>query len=120
MVMVEGEVQAARRVGFVAELERHGDAVAVVDRDGSTCTYADLASRADAVAARLGERRRLVLVEAVNDLDGIVAYLGALRGGHAVLLASPGDGRSADLVSTYRPDVVIGGGLAIAEQRTGT
>ena len=120
MAIVEGEVRTARRVGFVAELERHADGVAVVDRDGSTCTYAGLAVRADAVAARLGEHRRLVLVEAVNDLDGVVAYLGALRGGHVVLLASPGDDRSADLVSTYEPDVVISEGLAIVDRHVGT
>lgn len=120
MAIVEGGLRTARGVGFVADLERHGAAVAVVDRDGSACSYVDLASRADAVAARLGQQRRLVLVEAVNDLDGIVAYLGALRGGHVVLLASAGDGRSADLVSSYRPDVVVGEGLAIAEQRAGT
>ena len=120
MAMVEGEVRTARRVGFVAELERHGDAVAIVDRDGSTCSYADLASRADAVAARLGGPGRLVLVEAANDLDGIVAYLGALRGGHVVLLAGAGGDRSSHLVSTYGPDVVIGPGLAIVEQRAGS
>lgn len=120
MVFVDREPGTARRVGFAADLERHGDSVAVVDVDGTRCSYDELARRADAVADRLGPVRRLVLVEASNDLDGIVAYLGALRGGHAVLLLGPDDDRGRPLLDAYDPDVVVGAGLAMVERRPAT
>ena len=120
MVFVDREPGTARRVGFAVGLACHGDAVAVVDVDGTHCSYDELARRADAVADRLGPDRRLVLVEASNDLDGIVAYLGALRGGHAVLLVGPGDHRGQPLLDAYDPDVVVGAGLAMIERRPTT
>ena len=120
MAIVESGLGVTRRVGFAADLGRHGDAVAVVDVDGTACSYAELADRADRVADRLGPVRRLVLVEATNDLDRIVAYLGALRGGHVVLLVAPEDVRNAELIDTYSPDAVIGAGLAISQRAEGS
>ena len=118
MAIVESGLGVTRRVGFVADLERHGDATAVIDVDGSACSYVDLAARADRIVDRLGPGRRLVLVEATNDLDGIAAYVGALRGGHVVLLVAPEDVRSADLVEAYAPDAVIGAGLSMSLRAT--
>jgi acyl-CoA synthetase (AMP-forming)/AMP-acid ligase II len=117
VAIVDSGLGVARRVGFVAGLERHGDAPAVVDVDGTVCSYRELARRADDVSKRLGPERRLVLVEGTNDLDGIVAYLGALRGGHAVLLVGPDDEHSQALVRAYDPDVVVGAGLSMVERR---
>jgi acyl-CoA synthetase (AMP-forming)/AMP-acid ligase II len=116
MSIVEGGPGVVRRVSFTADLECHGDATAVIDVDGASCSYAELAARADEVAHRIGRGRRLVLVEAANDLDGIVAYLGALRGGHVVLLVAPGDERNKALLGTYDPDVLIGPSLAVLER----
>ena len=120
MAIVESGLGVGRRVGFAADLRRHGAVTAVVDVDGTTCSYAELADRADEVSGRLGPIRRLVLVEATNDLDGIVAYLGALRGGHVVLLVAPEDGRNAELVDTYAPDAVIGAGLSLSQRAEGS
>src|SRR4051812_39919183 len=49
-------------VGFAGSLERHGEAIAVLDVSGARITYRELAERADAVAERLGAVRRLVLL----------------------------------------------------------
>lgn len=72
--------------------------------DGIEISYLDLAVRINEVVAQLGPQRRLVLVEADNDIDSIVAYLGALAAGNVVLLAGP---NNREVVSTYDPDIVI-------------
>ena len=107
---------------FAETLGRHGHRPALV-AGGVVVTYAELDARSAAVAARLGAERRLVLLGAANTVDGLVAYLGALRGGHPVLLAPAAD---ADLLQSlaarYDPDVVIDGaaGGAIDERRPGS
>ena len=106
------EVHAPR----VLDLARFGDRVAVHTPSG-TLTYAELAGRVDAFAARLGDTRRLVLVEGANTVESLTAYLGALTHGHVVLLAPPG--RPADLLAAaWDPDVVAGDELRI--RRDGT
>ena len=93
-------------VAFADDLARHGDHPAVVG--DVTLSYAQLAGRVAATAERLGPVRRLVLLEAANDVDSLVTYLGALHGGHPVLLVPAG--RADTLASTYRPDVVAARG----------
>lgn len=88
---------------FADRLERFGEAVAVVADDGQTVTYAELARRADAFAEELGPNRRLVLIEAANRLEPLVAYLGCLRGRHPVVLAAAG-GDHERLLSAFQPD----------------
>ncbi len=107
-------------VGFAADLSVHGDRVALVTEDEEV-TYAGLAARADAVAEQLGPDRRLVLIRGENRLHIVVAYLGALRGGHVPLLVP---GQKADLGrirETFDPDVVVGddgdGHLAVEVRR---
>lgn len=101
---------------FWESLAVRGAAPALLS-DSETVTYADLAGRVDALAARLGPTRRLVLLEAANDVASVVGYLACLRGGHPVLLAVPG--RAAELAATYDPDVHIAGD-DIVEARPGT
>ncbi|MFZ6005291.1 MAG: AMP-binding protein [Actinomycetota bacterium] len=107
---------------FSAELAGHGSRVALVSTAGAI-TYAELDNRVRAVCARLGDERRLVLIGAGNAVDPLVAYLAALRGGHAVLLA-PGanDTTLRALTSAYDPDVMItaGTGWSIDERRPGS
>ncbi|CRK57101.1 Long-chain-fatty-acid--CoA ligase [Alloactinosynnema sp. L-07] len=113
-------VSAPERLGvpFVHSLADFGDRIAVVTPSGSL-TYRALASRVASVGEVLGSTRRLVLVAAGNDLDSVVTYLAALRGGHPVLLTSP-DGKQLDtLVDAYDPDVVQLGG-ELRERRAGT
>jgi acyl-CoA synthetase (AMP-forming)/AMP-acid ligase II len=110
-------------IGFVDRLADFAERPAVVTPAGSL-TYAELAGRVTAAREGLGRTRRLVLVEAENHLDCLVAYLGALAGNHAVLLvpgAAPGGSRA--LVERYDPDVVAGpgpGGWSVRERRPGS
>lgn len=107
---------------FATGLRSYGQRVAVV-ADGVEVSYAALHARAADVAARLGPHRRLVLVAAENSLDALVGYLGALQGGHPVLLAPAADAAVRHrLEAAYDPDVVLAGGegWAIHERRDGS
>ena len=90
---------------FADTLEMFGERSAFITADGATVSYKDLARQADLFAARLGSERRLVLIETANEIAPVVAYLGALRARHPVILAAPGalaqDSRTEDI---YRPD----------------
>ncbi|MEV7605108.1 AMP-binding protein [Paenarthrobacter sp. NPDC089322] len=97
------------RVAF-ADLARHGNRPAILTSDGAL-SYLELARLVSDLVARLGETRRLVVLAAGNDLDSLVAYLAALTGNHAILLA-PADKPDAlaSLISAYDPDVLLAKG----------
>ncbi|MGA9748140.1 MAG: AMP-binding protein, partial [Nocardioides sp.] len=110
-VAVEGD--------FWSDLRRYGDRTALVTDDGPV-SYRDLADRVDGLAAWLGATRRLVLLAGANDLETVVGYLAALRGGHPVVLV-PGDSATnlAAVAEVYDPDVLIAGDGPV-ERRAGT
>ncbi|MEU4340963.1 AMP-binding protein [Nocardia sp. NPDC023852] len=72
-------------------------------------TYARLATLVEDYATELGPAPRLVALAARNDLASLVAYLGALSAGCAVLLASE---ITEELRATYDPDIVVEAGHA--------
>ena len=90
---------------LIEHLRHHGERVAVLTEETSV-TYRDLADRVAATAADLGDTRRLVLLEARNDVSTLVAYLGALAGNHVVMPVAAGRDHRA-LLQTYDPDVVV-------------
>ncbi|OBB06985.1 AMP-dependent synthetase [Mycobacteriaceae bacterium 1482268.1] len=98
-------------------LHNHGDRVAALT-DTASVTYTELADRVSAVAAELGEMRRLVLLETRNDLATLIHYLGALAGDHVVLPVSAGRNHST-ILRSYDPDVVIDGD-GIHQRRPGS
>ena len=71
-------------------------------------TYGELRAAADAVAEQLGPSKRLVFLFAGNGFAPLAAYLGALRGGHAVFLATADlDAElGTHLIEIYGPDVI--------------
>jgi acyl-CoA synthetase (AMP-forming)/AMP-acid ligase II len=106
-------------VPFAHGLRAWGDRPAVVTAD-ARLSYAELADRVEAVAARLGPAPRLVLLAMANTVDSVVAYLAALAGGHPVLLAPAAGGpAAARLRATYDPDVVVRG-ASVEERRAGS
>ena len=76
---------------FVVSLADFGERVALVDDSGERVTYAELDRRVETLAAGLGDQRRLVMVEVASTIPSVVAYLAALRGGHAVIAGKAGD-----------------------------
>jgi acyl-coenzyme A synthetase/AMP-(fatty) acid ligase len=80
----------------------------VEDAGAGSWTHAELAVAADGMAGRLrAEAKDVVLVRARRDAATVVAYLGALRAGHAVLLA---DGETAEIERRYTPRFVVAAG----------
>jgi acyl-CoA synthetase (AMP-forming)/AMP-acid ligase II/lysophospholipase L1-like esterase/acyl carrier protein len=75
---------------FVDRLREHGDRIAIVTERGDRLPYAELADRADALAATIGGPPRLFIIEFANVLDCVIAYLACLRAGHPVILVEPG------------------------------
>ena len=53
---------------FFSNLESFGNKVALVLEDGVRVTYQELASRADAHARKLADRRCLLAIEMLNDV----------------------------------------------------
>jgi acyl-CoA synthetase (AMP-forming)/AMP-acid ligase II len=102
-------VPATREIPFVRDLIRHGDAPALLNAE-RTISYAELAALTEDLAERIrGDgSRRLVLVGAQNRPGAIVAYLGALRANHVVMLVDGEDRAVVDsMIAAYDPDVVI-------------
>ena len=89
---------------FARRLERFGEAPALIIENGETLSYSELARRADSFAERLGDERSLLLVEAENDAESVIAYLGALRHGHPVILGGGNPEGTRRLLEIYRPN----------------
>lgn len=90
---------------FATRLEQYGAAIAVIAEGGESLTYKELAARADAFGESLGPRPRLLLIEAANEIEPLVAYLGALRHGHPVVMAAGENAQQLQrIIETYKPD----------------
>jgi len=93
---------------FWERLEAFGDRVALVDEGGKRLTYAVLAAAADAFCQRSefsGRSRPLLAIECRNDIESIIAYVGALRAGWPVLLLSEEAVRKdTRIVDAFRPN----------------
>lgn len=86
-----------------------GDTPALVSADGSVLSHGQLAERTERLArAVAAPNKRLALVAATPDVGTIVAYLGLLRAGHAVLLVTPDSPAVPTLLDAYRPEIVVG------------
>ena len=93
--------------GFVDHLARRGDAPALLFPGGRTISYAELARHVDRQARLFGSGKRLVAVEARPSEHAIIAYLAALKGGHAVALLPPDDADAAvRFEADFRPDCI--------------
>ncbi|MFD3702375.1 AMP-binding protein [Nocardia sp. NPDC058658] len=103
---------------ILAHLRGFGERIAVVHfpEPGfpTQVTYAQLADRVAEFSAELGPVRRLVALTAGNELDSLVAYLGALEAGCVVLLTGELTG---ELTATYDPDVIIDRGRVVANRQ---
>ena len=92
---------------FIDCLATHGDAPALLFPGTSPISYAELDRRVAAAASGLGAGKKLVLVEAEPSEHGVIAYLAALRGRHAVALLPPGDRNTIEEFELeFAPDVV--------------
>lgn len=93
---------------FAADLSAHGAAPCLLRTGAAPVTYSAMAARADAFARRLGTGRKLVAIEAVATVEMVAAWLGALRGGHAVALLPAEEPAAMDRFRRqFLPDAVF-------------
>ncbi len=93
--------------------------LALVDAaSGREWSHAALAQEAEALGARLAGERSVVLCRAALTPQTVVAYLGALAAGHAVILADDGMApeAAAELERRYAPRFVLGPAGEVAER----
>jgi len=66
-----------------------------------------IARQADAFADQLGYERQLLLIEARNEPEPLIAYIGAIRAGHAVILVASGTlDKDSRILNKFRPRAV--------------
>lgn len=100
---------------FWRDLEAHGAAPALIGPGGLRLSHAELAAAADRWRARYaqmpgGGAPALIALEIVPDPEVIAAYLGALRGGHAALLADAATmAPEHPVMALYRPNILVRG-----------
>lgn len=101
-------------MNFFRDLDRFGDAPALFDAETGPLSYRELSGLAQDWRARLARHSPqnggglLVAMEFQPRAGMIAAYLGALQGGHAVLLSAPGTlDRGQPTADIYRPDVTL-------------
>lgn len=89
------------------KLESFGTRPAIISDDGRTYTFESLAAEADALARTLGRDRCLLLIEANNTPEPLIAYVGAMRAGHPVILLATNTLAKDDRIrDNYRPDAI--------------
>lgn len=92
---------------FYEDLQRFGTRAALITTS-STITYQSLERAAGEFCAHLGEPRRFIFLECSNTPAAIVAYLGCLKGAHAVYLFSKKDREKANaLARKYQPNAIV-------------
>ncbi len=91
---------------LVSEFARGEQRAAFLFADGRSLSYAELDDLARRFATRLGQGgKQLVAISAEASEHAVVAYLGALRAGHAVAMLPPCDSRLwEDFLAAFQPD----------------
>ncbi len=109
------------RPGFaVPLLGGEPEAPALLTADG-VVTYAELGARVTVEARRLGPDRRLRLLSMDNDVDSVVALLGALAARHPVVLLGPDDASRHDAIrATYADATDLHPDLALLLSTSGS
>jgi acyl-CoA synthetase (AMP-forming)/AMP-acid ligase II len=92
---------------FFNNLELFSSNTALILKDKTSLSYAELADLADTFLKKLPNEKKLVLIEMANELDPIVAYLACLRGNHPAMLVYPENRELiAQIKEVYAPDII--------------
>ena len=73
-------------MSFIENLETFGSQTALQNENGDIVSYQDLAQTADSLSEEIGDNKKFIFVKCDNNIDTILGYFAALRGGHAVLM----------------------------------
>jgi acyl-coenzyme A synthetase/AMP-(fatty) acid ligase len=99
----------ATRNNFRDALLRGGANLALVT-SSEDVTYAQLLSRAERFAERLGPDRKLIFLETANTVDALTAYFGCLLGGHVTHLYAAEEAHLlTQKIADFAPNILIRG-----------
>lgn len=79
----------AGELAWLSSIRHDNPAPALIFPGGRVLTYADIARRIDDFSPPLGQTKKLIAIEGRSSEHAIIAYLAALKGGHAVALLPP-------------------------------
>lgn len=100
-------MQAGDGPDWLSAIRHDNSASAVQFPGGRSLTYGDLARRVGDFSRHLGPAKRLIALEAQNSEHAIIAYLAALKAGHAVALLPPGRAQMlAEFLTSFDPHFV--------------
>ena len=93
---------------FFENIEKHGDNIALIDaKTGTKITYTQLGQHVKSAALELGKVRKLIFIEAQNNINTVIQYLACLQGGHVCyLLNDLSEHATQDLISAYNPHIL--------------
>ncbi|MFL0810896.1 MAG: AMP-binding protein [Agarilytica sp.] len=86
----------------------NGSTIAAIDSLGNSITYGMLRETSAQLAEKLGPNPRLVLLEAENSVNWLVAYVACLSGGHPIVFTPAKDESTfKKLCTDYQVDVAL-------------
>ena len=92
---------------FFDTLQNYNDAIAIITKTGEKLSYRELVIQVNQFSLQLDKTQSLLLIEAVNELPAIIAYLAALRNHHPVIFL-PNMGNNNDVntkvINLYQPN----------------
>lgn len=92
-------------------LEKFAQRCCLIDAAGQSWSYGEILAKANTATDQLAGDKKLVFLAGGNTVGLIAAYLGAMRGGHAVHLLDPTKTKeNARLLALYEPNALITAG----------
>ena len=93
---------------FANSLDRYRNRLCLACPGHGQKSYGDVIEEADGFQRKLPASKQLVFIDALNAMPSVVAYLGALRAGHAVHLLDPDkEDDNGALIETYDPNILV-------------
>ena len=92
---------------FFDTLESYQNKIAIITKQGEKISYQQLIAQVDQFALQLGEKRGLLMIESVNELPAMIAYLAALRNRHPIIFlryVTDNSDVNASVIELYKPN----------------
>lgn len=95
-------------MSFATQLERHASRTCLIEPDGVTLSYAEVAQLCDLLTGSLPQERQLLLILCDRGAESLIGYLGALRDNHSVMMldAQTDGALLQSIIEAYRPNFI--------------
>ncbi|MBN2895272.1 MAG: AMP-binding protein [Campylobacterales bacterium] len=95
-------------MSFASQLERYASRTCLIESDGATHSYAEVAQLCDRLTCKLPKERCLLLILCDRNAESLIGYLAALRGKHAVMMLDERTDAALleAIIAAYRPNLI--------------